>query len=89
MEKGRKGLKSYWFVLTKKQKIFYSSFQFKVNKIDFILFCRPNRRYVESSDESEEEPPPKRMSPRKNQAKRPEPSVLQPPMLPRIIFKQT
>lgn len=82
MEKGRKGLKSYWSVLTKKQKIFHSSFHFKVNKIDFILFCRPNRRYVESSDESEEEPPPKRMSPRKNQAKRPEPSVLQPPMLP-------
>uniref|UniRef100_A0A8W8K393 DUF4806 domain-containing protein n=1 Tax=Magallana gigas TaxID=29159 RepID=A0A8W8K393_MAGGI len=43
---------------------------------------RPNRRYVESSDESEEEPPPKRKSPRINQAKRPEPSVLQPPMLP-------
>lgn len=80
MEKGRKGLKSYWSVLTKKQKIFYSSFHFKVNKIDFILFCRPNRRYMESSDESEE-PPPKRKSPRKNQAKRPEPSVLQPPML--------
>lgn len=60
MEKGRKGLKSYWSVLTKKQKIFYSSFHFKVNKIDFILFCRPNRRYLESSDESEEEPPPKR-----------------------------
>lgn len=58
-----------------------------MNKIDFILFCRPNKRYLESSDESEEEPPPKRKSPRKNQAKRPEPSVLQPPMLPRIIFK--
>lgn len=39
MEKGRKGLKSYWSVLTKKQKIFYSSFHFKVNKIDFILFA--------------------------------------------------
>lgn len=60
MEKGRKGLKSYWSVLTEKQKIFYSSFHFKVNKVDFILFCRPNRRYLESSDESEEEPPPKR-----------------------------
>lgn len=43
---------------------------------------RPNRRYVESSDESEEDQPPKRKSPKKSQAKRPEPPVLQPPVLP-------